>query len=248
MTDWSLNPEYAVGPAAAAFESLAAVFALKGKVVTRDSLSEVILIQVGARRYYVKRYYDSSRYLRRFIGRPRVLGEWRNLLLFQSWGIPAATVVGYGLERRAGVFRRGAVITEELPNTTDLAELARRGDERLRNPRWVDHVSRQLARAARLMHSQGFAHNDLKWRNILVDDAPLGNIHLIDCPAGTFWRRPFLERRRIKDLACLDKVAKYHLSRSQRLRFYLYYCGRPRLEQKDRRRLRRILAYFEGRE
>jgi hypothetical protein len=41
------------------------------------------------------------------------------------------------------------------------------------------------------------------------------------CPAGTFWWGPFLRYRIVKDLACLDKVAKYHLSRTQRLRFYL---------------------------
>ncbi|MOA66587.1 hypothetical protein D3C78_1934040 [compost metagenome] len=52
----------------------------------------------------------------------------------------------------------------------------------------------------------------------------------------------------IKDLACLDKVAKYHLSRTQRLRFYLQYRDRPRLRSSDKRRVRQILKFFEGRE
>jgi hypothetical protein len=52
----------------------------------------------------------------------------------------------------------------------------------------------------------------------------------------------------IKDLACLDKVAKYHLSRTQRLRFYLQYRGRERLSTADKRRVRGIVKFFEGRE
>ena len=248
MTDWTLNPEYAVGPTGEAFASLDSVFALQGEFITRDPLSEVIRVQVGGRRYYLKRYHGSGKHLRRFIGRPRVLSEWRNLMLFRSWGIPAATVVAFGLERRGGLFHRGALITEELQDTADLAELAAAGDPRLKDPRWVDRVSRQLARATRLMHSHGFAHNDLKWRNVLVEQGPGADIHLIDCPGGTFWWGPFLQRRIIKDLACLDKVAKYQLSRAQRLRFYLYYTGQARLQPEDRRRLRRIVEYFEGRE
>jgi hypothetical protein len=35
---------------------------------------------------------------------------------------------------------------------------------------------------------------------------------LIDCPNGDFWRGFWLKYRITKDLACLDKVAKYHLS------------------------------------
>ena len=46
--------------------------------------------------------------------------------------------------------------------------------------------------------------------------------------------------------ACLDKVAKYQLSRTQRLRFYLQYCQRKRLVDKDKPRIRQILNYFGG--
>jgi hypothetical protein len=57
-----------------------------------------------------------------------------------------------------------------------------------------------------------------------------------------------LRYRIAKDLACLDKVAKYTLSRTQRLRFYLQYCGRQHLNAADKRRVRQIVGYFEGRE
>ena len=97
MTVWTLDPEYAVGPSSAAFADLDAVFALQGKQITKDSISEVLYLRVGARGYYVKRYHVEGSYLRRLLGRPRIKGEWQNLLYFRAWGIPAARVVGYGM-------------------------------------------------------------------------------------------------------------------------------------------------------
>jgi len=229
-----------------AFGSLSAVFDLEGERMTSDPLSEVIRVQLGGIRYYVKRYTSAGKGLRRYLGRPRVKAEWQNLMLFRRWGIPTAPIVAYGMERRGGAFLRGALITRELEQTNDLAFLATTHDARLRDPRWVQEVSMQLARSTRAMHDRGFAHNDLKWRNLLVD--PQRRLYLIDCPTGAFWHGPFLQRRIVKDLACLDKVAKYQLSRTQRLRFYLQYCQRKRLVDKDKQRIRQILNYFQGRE
>lgn len=244
MATWRLQAGYR--HLQAEFGSLDAVFALAGEWVTADPLSEVIRVELDGVRYYVKRYWGAGKGLRRFFGRPRVKAEWQNLEHFVAWGIPTAPVVAYGLERRWGAFRRGALITRELAGTRDMADLALTGDRRLGESGWVDKVSRQLARATRCLHEHHFAHNDLKWRNLLVNQA--GELFFIDCPTGAFWYGPLLRYRIIKDLACLDKVAKYHLSRSQRMRFYLRYRQRKRLSPGDKRRIRRILAFFEGRE
>ena len=244
MTVWTLDPEYVVGPAGTAFADLDAVFALQGKQITKDSISEVLYVQIGERGYYVKRYHAEGSWLRRLIARPRIKGEWQNLLYFRAWGIPVARVVGYGMERRCGAFYRGAVITEELYETRDLAQLATTQDPRLRDVQWVKHVMQQIASATRIMHERRFAHNDLKWRNILVDNQPLSNIYMIDCPTGAFWWGPFLEHRKNKDLACLDKLGRTELSKTQRLRFYLMYVGRERLTQADRKRIQLILGHM----
>lgn len=256
MSDWTLDSAYLRESGDEAtlrdrFGSLDAVFALTGQRIARDPLSEVLKIEVGSRHYYVKRYHGAGKHLRRWLGRPRVKAEWENLRHFAAWGIPTATVVGWGMERRHGAFHRGAMITAELPRTTDLAKLALTGDARLKDRRWVAGVSRQLADITRTMHAHRFAHNDLKWRNLLVDegrDGAAARLYLIDCPGGMFWWGPLLDYRIIKDLACLDKVAKYHLSRTQRLRFYLDYAGKRRLDAADKRRLRRIVGFFAGRE
>ena len=244
MAGWVLAPDYA--ELDADFGSLRAVFNLVGERITQDPLSEVIRIERNGVRYYIKRYTGAGKGLRRYLGRPRVKAEWQNLKLFQRWGIPTAPVVAYGLERQFGGFVRGALITRELDLTIDLAALAATHDVRLKDRGWVGHISLQLAAATRTMHQHRFAHNDLKWRNLLVD--PQCKLYLIDCPTGAFWWGPFLQRRIIKDLACLDKVAKYQLSQSQRLRFYLQYVNRNRLTRDDKSRVRQILDFFQGRE
>lgn len=244
MAGWTLNPAYAA--LATDFASLEAVFALSGERLTSDPLSEVVRIERDGVHYYVKRYWGAGKGLRRYLGRPRVKAEWQNLKLFAKWGIATAEIVAHGLERRNGAFLRGAVITRELPDTLDLAYVSREQPERLADSFWLDGISRQLAHATRTLHDHHFTHNDLKWRNLLVNEA--GDLFFIDCPTGSFWWGPLLRYRIDKDLACLDKVASQVLSRSQRLRFFLQYLGRARLNAADKRQVRRILKFFEGRE
>lgn len=244
MAGWTLAPGYEA--LAADFGSIDAVFALQGERLTRDPLSEVIRVQRDGVNYYVKRYTGAGKGLRRYLGRPRIKAEWQNLKQFAKWGIPTAEVVAHGLERNGLAFGRGAMITRELPRTEDLSVLAERRDPCLADRGWVDYLSRQLAAHTRVMHDHHFTHNDLKWRNLLVDDR--GTLFFIDCPTGDFWRGFMLRHRVIKDLACLDKVAKYHLSATQRLRFYLQYRGHQRLNAADKKRIRRVVGFFEGRE
>lgn len=244
MASWILEPDWA--HLHADFGSLDAVFKLEGERITQDPLSNVIRVERDGVRFYVKRYHGAGKGLRRFIGRPRVKAEWQNLKLFAKWGIPTAEIVAFGLERRGGSFVRGALITRELPNTENLWMLAYLKDSRLRERKWVDGISQQLARSTRLMHEQRFTHNDLKWRNLLVNDR--AELFFIDCPTGAFWFGPLLRYRIIKDLACLDKLGKLELSRTQRLRFYLQYRGKRRLERDDKRQIAQVLAFFKGRE
>ena len=248
MTGWTLNPEYATGVSGRLFADLDSVFALEGDLVSTDPISTVHRVWVGNRYYYVKRYTGAGKNLRRYIGRPRVQAEWENLLHFHAWGIPSATVVGFGLERRDGAFHRGALITQELSGTADMANIAKNRDPRFLCKRWVTHVSRQIAHATRMMHDQNFAHNDLKWRNILVDEKPFPDVYMIDCPGGNFWWGPMLKYRIVKDLACLDKLGKRVLSRTQRLRFYLDYIEKPCLSPDDKKQVRAVLNFFKGRE
>ena len=237
------------------FGSLDRIFSLKGDLVAKDPFSNVLRVEFEGRRYYVKRYQGNGKNLKRrwfgfrqWIPSPRVKKEWENLLAFQRWEIPTAQLMAYGLERHFGGFRRGALVTEEIVGAVDLAQLAREDVSRFRDSRWANEVISQVARITRLMHQAKFAHNDLKWRNLLVVDGAVPRVYLIDCPSGGYWLGLFLRYRILKDLACLDKVAKYTLTRTQRMRFYLEYVQRERLLPEDKPRLRKILRFFEGRE
>ncbi len=248
MTDWKLNHD-ASPEETQAFGSLDLVFSARGEFITSDPLSKVLRTTVAGTRYYLKLYTGSGKNpLRHWFGRPRVRAEWENLQRFAAWGIPTARIVGHGLETHLGGFVRGALITEEIPNTRDLAALVKEGDPRLRNSLWVDHVSEQVACFTRILHSHQFAHNDLKWRNILVSDDEPPSAFLIDCPSGARWPEPFFGYRRVKDLACLDKVARQALSRTQRLRFLLRYLQRDKLRIEDKRLIKKITQFFAGRE
>jgi tRNA A-37 threonylcarbamoyl transferase component Bud32 len=244
MRTWNLAPGVIRTSAGEAFASLDDVFSLEGQQITQDSLSDVIRVEIEAKGYYVKRYTGAaSNPLRRWLSFPRVRLEWMNLKKFAAWGIPTADLIGYGMESQLGAFVRGALITEEIPGTTDLARLAQRGDARLRDRSWVDAISRQVARITRLLHDHRFAHNDLQWRNLLVSSNEAPQVYLIDCPSGRRWIEPFLGYRIVKDLASLDRLASQHLSKTQRLRFYLYYAGHDRLNASDRKRIRKILRF-----
>lgn len=249
MIKWTLE-DAALGPQARqAFASLDSVYALEGERLSRSLVSNVIRVELDGRSYYVKRYFAGPRNaVRGRLGITRIESEWRNLRRFASWGIPTAEIVACGLERRHRRFIRGAMITAEIPCTSDLATLAGRGDPRFGERDWVLSVIQSVARDARMMHAHRFAHNDLKWRNILVNEESPPRTFWIDCPDGMFWWGPFLRYRIVKDLACLDKMAKRYLSRTDRLRFYLAYIQKGRLGSADKQHIRKVVDFFEGRE
>lgn len=249
MIEWYCGDEVLGPQARHAFATLENTFALSGEEISRAPLSHVIRVSLDGRRYYVKRYTGAAKNaLRARIGVSRVESEWENLERFADWGIPTATVVARGLERKRKRFVRGAMVTEEIPATDDLARLAKGDDGRLRDRAWLSVVMAAVARDTRTMHARRFAHNDLKWRNILVDRQVPPRTYWIDCPSGAFWWGPFLRYRIVKDLACLDKVARLTLRRSQRLRFFLDYRQHQRLDAGDKRLLRKVLRFFSGRE
>jgi hypothetical protein len=215
------------------------VFALKGEQITSERISDVIRVSHNGTRYYVKRYFKGGKGLRRLFGKPRIQSEWENLRWFSMQGIPSAEVVGYGMERCCGLFKRGALITREIPDTMNLEKLAKNNDPRLADNSWVSAISAQVANAMRLMHKNQFIHNDLKWRNILVDQQ--SKLYFIDCPLGGIWRGKFFEYRVYKEFAMLDRVARYKLRNTQRLRFYLQYADKHRLGESDKIFLRKLV-------
>ncbi len=202
--------------------------------------------------YYVKSYHRGGRFGRRWFGRSRAAAELRNLKLFQRLGIPTARPVAFvETDSWQDKFRDGkeaVLVTEALADTSDLLTLVKRSDERLQDPLWLNEVSRRLSEIVRQMHTAGFVHMDLKWRNILVRLTEDPEIYIIDAPQGRRMFGPLLERGKIKDLASLDKVARQVVSKTARLRFYLQYQQASQLTVEHKQQIRQILAFYAGRE
>ncbi len=240
---WRLEAAYRAGPYAEAVGSLDAVFQLSGELVSGDPVSQVLKVTVRDTTFYVKRYFAGGKNLRRYMGRSRVAREWRSLQHFAAVDIPTPPLVAYGEDRVFGLFRRGALVTEAVDEAPPLSVLAAVGDSRLRDPRWIRCLSEQVASHTRRLHAGQFAHSDLNWRNILIKLSEPPKAFFLDSPAGGRWYGPMLAYRKVKDLAHLDESAKRHLSQTQRLRFFLSYRGRRRLDASDKLLIKRVLRY-----
>lgn len=234
------------------FASLAMTWCSGGQMVNTSRMSTLYRVSsrsgpASAGAYYVKLYQERGRGLRRYLGRSRVRAEWENLLRLRRLGVPTVRAVAYGEDGR-----RGALVTAELPGAMDLRRfVAGQLDRDI-----LGAVIGRLSRHVRAMHRAGFVHGDLKWRNILVTQSdedgfkPKGGpeVHIIDSPQGRWLPRVLRHRGVIKDLACLDKVARKRLSRTQRLRFFLEYRQCGRLGPTEKKEIAMILKVFEGRE
>ncbi|MDX2506145.1 MAG: lipopolysaccharide kinase InaA family protein [Gammaproteobacteria bacterium] len=247
--NWNIIPEYQETTLGKIFKHFDDAYEYKGEFITKSPLSQVYKVPVDGKNYYLKKYNISRKKIQRYLGQSKIRTEWENLLWFQELKIPVARVVAYGQETKGWITHRGILITEELVNTSDLANIADEYPHFLQQADWVTKVSQQVAEVARTLHEHNFAHNDFKWRNIMVDiKADFPQIYLIDCPSGMRWYKLFLEFRIIKDLACLDKRAKYELSKKQRLAFYKDYAQCRKLTLKDKKRIRKIIKFFHNRE
>ncbi|MCU7836085.1 MAG: lipopolysaccharide kinase InaA family protein [gamma proteobacterium symbiont of Taylorina sp.] len=242
---WHIMPEYRDTSLGKLFKNFNNAYHYEGEFVDGN----VYKVLIDNKIYYLKKYSRFKRILPRYFSFSKVKREWKNLLWFQKIGIPVAKVVAYGQETQGVVVQRGLLITEELQDCYDLSYIVNNRPSLIKQADWIAEVSHQLACIARRLHTHHFAHNDFKWRNIMVDiKAKSPKIYLIDCPAGMKWYQPFLGYRIIKDLACLDKLAKYHLSQSRRMAFYKDYTQCKKLTSTHKKQIRQILKFFHNRE
>ncbi len=189
-----------------------------------------------------------------FIGRrSKARCEFENYQAFARLNIPAAEPIAAGESRDAlGRLRAAVIVTRTVPCASTLIEFMQGAARDRSLPEIRRHrraVLRQLAAMTRRIHAAGFFHHDLVWRNVLVSTAAAEpSVAWIDCPRGGFVRWPGArQRRRIKDLASLDKPAGRWCTRGERVYFIREYLGLARLNPAARRLIWKTLRYRQKR-
>ena len=224
------------------------IFLLNAERVSQDNNGDVLRFESADNVYYIKRF-ERTTGLRSWFGYSRLRMELHNLQRFHQWGLNAPMVVGYGEDYILSRTLRGVLITAAVERTESLDTIAKQCPDRLQQGNWLNSVRKQIADLTATLHAQRFCHNDLFWRNLLIQDNPDGpKLFVIDCPSGSFWPWPFLYKRRVKDLACLDKLGMHYLSKTQRLRFMHDYVSALGGEGDIRQLITDVLKYPERRQ
>jgi hypothetical protein len=158
-------------------------------------------------------------------------------------GINTPKTVAYGEQWNLFFEKRSFIITEKIPVAEALERKlpdcfkgkATAGNKKLRKIFIVE-----LAEFIRKFHETNYRHRDLYFAHIFHSDN--GEFFLIDL-ARAF--KPILQSRRyqIKDIAQLYYSApgKY-FSQADRLRFYLHYTNRKKINMADKIFIRKVLS------
>jgi len=184
----------------------------------------------------------------KFIGRrSKARREVDSYRAFIKLGIPCAEWIAWGEER--GMFGRlksAFIITRAIPEAVSLLQFFQSSSESRELRDWA---CVRLAELTRRIHSVHFYHHDLVWRNILVNSsAGQPQMWWIDCPRGGFdQRRLWQQRKRVKDLASLDKSAALHCTPRERTHFLKTYLGVKMLDPQAKTLARAVVRYRKAR-
>lgn len=209
----------------------------------------------GSASLYIKRYhYPRWRHRLRAMFRgtlfkaSRARSEYRTLRLMRQLGIQAVRPVAYGERRTFHFLRSCFLITEAVPDAMALSIFIQtfgrhRGSSKA--VRLRREILLSLARQVRHMHKAGFVHRDLFWRNVLIRSMPGDRFefYFLDASVGKRIRIP--QRRQdniVRDIAAMGAVAPNFCSRADQLRFLLEYLNTSKLDEDNRRWLRRVQA------
>lgn len=230
------------------FSDLPTVFAHQAPLLSRSDQSDVFKHNIDAKTYYIKRYYKTTGALSWF-GYSRFKREARNQDWFNQLGIPSAKLILVAEQRFLFKTTQAFLITEGLDNTTDLATITARSPRFFNSPLVKHLLIDRTATILQQLHQHSFCHNDLHWRNLLVEtDSSQINVYLIDCPSGRFLFWPLIQYKKIKDLFNLDKQAPEFFTYTQRMRFFKRYRGIKQLTLADKKMIHAVLKRREQRQ
>jgi len=215
--------------------------------ITLDARSGVSRLDLQAS-YYVKTFKGAGSRIKFWLNASRYQRELRNLRYFNTLGLDTPQLIAYGHQTQLGALQQAVLVTAEVKDATDLEQIARSGELYRHGIPAARKILSELARAASIMHADGFYHKDLKPRNILVRQT--GNkaeLFFFDCPSGHHPPRLLLRRGIVRDLAHLEQGLQGHVRRVDLLYMYKQYRGCDRLNDEDKALARDALSYYSKR-
>lgn len=145
-------------------------------------------------------------------------------------GINTPKTVAYGQEWDGIFEKRSFIITEQIPDSVSLEKKLPKGKD----------FSEKLATFVRKFHSTGLRHRDLYLCHIFCNTKI--EFTLIDL-TRVFKPIIFSTKFLIKDLAELYySTPRNAVSRTERLRFFLKYLNKEKLDKSDKMMIRKITA------
>ena len=161
-------------------------------------------------------------------------------------GIKTPKVISYSEQWGRFFEKRSFIITEKIPNAESLERKLPpcfNGPATAETLKLRRNFISQLASFVRKFHQTNYRHRDLYFSHIYYSDD--GSFHLIDL-ARAFKPSLLRERFRIKDIAQLHYSAPArYFSRTDRVRFYLYYAGQSKLTKNDKIFIRKVINKAE---
>lgn len=157
-----------------------------GRVVAWSRTTDTVFVESGrggcgffVKRYLFPRWRSRWRGALRgtFVGRHRALVEARLIQEMREMGLPAVRPVAVGCRRLAHFVTASVLITEAVPGAANLTQAAQdvaAGRVELSaaaRRRLIDSLARHTAE----LHTAGYRHGQLFWRNILLRYGPDGS-------------------------------------------------------------------------
>jgi heptose I phosphotransferase len=227
----------------------AAIMQLKGEVFRSVKERETLRFVVNGKVYFIKKHFgirvkDILKSLLRL--QLPVLGaktEWLAIKKLTSLGIPTMVLAGYGQCGSNPLRRQSFVITEELQNTYGLRDIAAEWYERPLSFKLKLAIIAELARIARVMHTNGINHCDFYLAHFLADKKNLTKLYVIDLHRAQIHKK-LTERWKVKDIAALYFSAKpANLTKRDLLRFIsIYFAQSWQLAVKQQRHFLKKVA------
>jgi len=222
-----------------------------GRLLKTTEKNRVVLFRVsgpeGIRSFCAKEYRVQGwrSKLKAVVGYSRARTAWKNTLGLLARSIPTARPFALIQEKTGALGERSLFISEDLSRFPRidyciLQHYPKQPGGRGRFSEKRKFIS-HFAHAIRELHNKGVYIGDLKAPNILVEETNAGcRFYFVDTDRISF-DRPVSERRAIKNFAQIHTSIPWCMSRTDRLRFLLAYCGNDRLHKNHKTIIKRVL-------